>query len=140
MDERVVSNHDGAHRIPYYGHKSRNAQCVCGWSGRASRLERDLFDGGMSLDCPECFLSVCSVIWPDEMETREAAAAGDDEAVHKVWEYDNPDASVEERTARTMAWLEEKYPSPGKANTGRDFEEARGFRRYLSRISLRRRF
>ena len=63
----------------------------------------------MSLDCPECFAQVASVIWPDEAETRAAAALGDKEAIHAQWTFDNPDATIEERVARSMDYLEREY-------------------------------
>ena len=80
--------------------------CDCGWTGvgRALAVEpfRDLFE----IHCPRCDSRFATISYPDQVETAEAAAQGNVEAIHEL-----PKFSAYEQTQMELALSRQQIPA-----------------------------
>ncbi len=73
-----------AKQIRYYAYRQiETVECECGWSGPPGPHE-DYFDALLDVTCPRCDTMLLIVPYPTDEETREAAAAGNEEAIAEL--------------------------------------------------------
>ena len=73
-----------AKQIRYYDYRRvETLECRCGWSGPPGPYE-DYFDALLDVTCPRCDTMLLIVPYPTDQETRDAAVAGDEEAIAEL--------------------------------------------------------
>ncbi len=75
------------------GWRERTLACPCGWEGDSGGMAMELHDAVTDYACPTCGNLLLIVSHPDLAQVRQAAAAGNAEAVAQL-------AIVEEALAR----------------------------------------
>jgi hypothetical protein len=84
----TYTNTSGHLVVPYYNWREARLECRCGWTGTSRQTSRDSFAGGVASHCPACDEVIVTAYWPNEAQTREAAARGNEEAMNALSQFD----------------------------------------------------